>query len=144
MCFLHVSWSTFPFFDLQVSTLKALVQRLGHRFVVWIMVLSEIGVSQSFSSCYSLIRVQNQHFLEEVDSLKRTGHLICEPLTVVQRWTLSSRDILMWILLLKKPHRHIFWTETSNCKCLFLLPCGLAPRKTSAKFLLGMHGRELM
>lgn len=132
--FLHVWGHTFPFFDLQVSTLKALVQGLGHGFVVWVMVLSEIGVSQSFGSGYSLVRVQNQHLLEEVHSLKTREHFICEPSTEVKHWALSSGDILTWK-----------WT--SNCmleKGHTLLPSGLAPRNTSAKFLLGMHGRELM
>lgn len=100
--FLHVWGHTFPFFDLQVSTLKALVQGLGHGFIVWVMVLSEIGVSQSFGSGYSLVRVQNQHLLEEVHSLKTTEHFICEPSTVDKRWILSSGDILTWKLLKTK------------------------------------------
>lgn len=100
--FLHVWGHTFPFFDLQVSTLKALVQGLGHGFVVWVMVLSEIGVSQSFGSGYSLVRVQNQHLLEEVHSLKTTEHFTCEPSTVDKHWTLSSGGILTWKLLKTK------------------------------------------
>lgn len=101
-CFLQVWGHTFPFFDLQVSALKALVQGLGHGLVVWVMVLSEIGVSQSFGSGYSLVRVQNQHLLKEVHSLKTTEHFICEPSTVDKHWTLSSGDILTWKLLKTK------------------------------------------
>lgn len=41
----------------------------------------------------------------------------------------------------------VYEQPTLNCmleKGRVLLPSGLAPRNTSAKFLLGMHGRELM
>lgn len=100
--FLHVWGHTFPFFDLQVSALKALVQGLGHGFVVWVVVLSEIGVSQSFGSGYSLVRVQNQHLLKEVHSLKTTEHFICEPSTVDKHWTLPGGDILTRKLLKTK------------------------------------------
>lgn len=101
--FLHVWGHTFPFFDLQISALKALVQGLGHGFIVWVMVLSEIGVSQSFGSGYSLVRVQNQHLLEEVHSLKTIENFICKPTTVDKHWT-------PLILICQKSHWHSLGT----------------------------------
>lgn len=138
---------TFPFFDLQLPTLKALVQRLSHGFVIWVMVLSEIRVSQSFGGCYSLVRVQNQHFLKKVHSLKRRIHFICEPATPVRHWTLSRWYFIMNNTLKKTLADTFYQQWASKCTLendLILLPCGLAPRNTSAKFLLGMYGRELI
>lgn len=58
-----------PLFDLQLSALKALVVRLRLGLVVWVVVLREVGVSQSLGCRYPLVCIQNQHFLQKVHSL---------------------------------------------------------------------------
>lgn len=147
-CFLH----TFPFFDFQVPTLKALVQRIGHRFVIWVMVLSEIGVSQSFGGCYSLVRVQNQHFLEKVHSLedKRNFHLWASTTDIqtVSDIELCPVDISFWKILKKTKQKlshvrkwpYFFYLvdwrqgthqQSSSWACLAESRCSSWPRKTT-------------
>lgn len=57
---------TFPLLDFQLAALKALVVRLRFRLVLWIVILREVRVGQSFGRCYPLICVQHKHFLQQV------------------------------------------------------------------------------
>lgn len=57
---------TFPLLDFQLAALKALVVRLRFGLVFWIVVLREVRVGQRFGRRYPLIRVQHEHFLQQV------------------------------------------------------------------------------
>lgn len=42
----HLILHTFPFLDLQLTALKALVVGVSLRLVIWVVVLGEVGVGQ--------------------------------------------------------------------------------------------------
>ena len=71
----HLILHTFPFLDLQLTALTALVVGVSLRLVIGVVVLGEVGVGQSLSSRYPLICVQNQHLLQQVHSYRQQNNI---------------------------------------------------------------------
>lgn len=68
-----------PFVYKEVPAFKGLVIRVSHWLIIRVVVLSKVGMRKSLGCCDPLIRVQNQHLFQQVDSQGiGTNKYICE------------------------------------------------------------------